>query len=52
MAYAYAKNQKELKEKISKKGAVIKIISKTNPRFNLGNEKKYFYTARPKRRFS
>ena len=34
MAYAYAKNMKELKKKMSKKGMIAENIGRTNPKYN------------------
>lgn len=48
MAYTYAKNQKEIRKKLSRRGYVIKMIGKTNKRFDLEGKHKYFYTARRK----
>jgi hypothetical protein len=50
MVYIYAKNIKELKKILSKKGVVGENIGRTHPRFNLDGKRKYYVRLRLKRR--
>jgi hypothetical protein len=50
MAYVYAKNQSELKKRLSKLGVVPKSVVKSTPKYDLDGEKRYFVTLRKKKR--
>lgn len=50
MAYKYAKNIKSLKRNLSKKGFVISNVGRTNKRFDLDGEHKYYFNIKKKRK--
>ena len=45
MAYIYAKNIKEVKNKAKKRGLVITFIARNNKKFDLDGQHRYFYTS-------